>query len=159
MGNTLPTQSENLTEKSLLFAYQILIAKAFLSWKIAETWYYHLFFTQNSFDSQKFEAFVEKIVEKNLLLDQRWVKEVFISQENIDNILSLGSSFQFSWEFINMLKIFSSQFSQYPSKHISLAKQQISDYINNKMNYTIEVDQFIETMRKYVTQLITTQKK
>jgi hypothetical protein len=136
-----------------------LIAKAFLSWKIAETGYYHLFFTQNSFDSQKFEAFVKKIVEKNLLLDQRWIKEIFISQENIDNILSLGSDFRFSWEFLNLLRNFSSQFSQYPTKDISHSKQCIADYINNKMNYTIEVEQFIETMRKYVTQLITTQKK
>jgi hypothetical protein len=31
MGNILPTHSESLTEKSLLFAYEILIAKAFLS--------------------------------------------------------------------------------------------------------------------------------
>lgn len=158
MGNTLPIHWETLTEKSLLFAYQILIAKAFLSWKIAETGYYHLFFTQNSFDSQKFEAFVKKIVEKNLLLDQRWIKEIFISQENTDNILSLGSDFKFSGDFLEILKIFSSQFSQYPSKDISLAKQWISDYINNKIHYTLEVEQFIKNMRDYVN-LLLTQKK
>ena len=158
MWNTLPIHWENLTEKSLHFAYQILIAKAFLSWKIAETGYYHLFFTKDRFDSQKFEIFVKDFVQKNLLFDQRWIQEVFISQKNIDNILSLGSDFEFSWKFLELLRGHSSQFSQYPSKFISLSKQDISDYINNKMNFTIEIEQIIEWMKAYVEQLLTQKK-